>query len=336
LPPALFDLAMETSATPPPVIRVRGKDLSILNDTILSEEPVRSRSFNRPTLREIMLAGLTGHVSYGAELTGYEINPDGTVTVTLADGRTETGDVLVGADGVGSAVRTQLLPDAEVADAGLRLIYGKIPLTDEAVERMPQWVFDGIFTVVAAGPGHPHVGMGPVRFGRAPGESGPTATPPVPLTPVDDYLAVLVGGPAAHPGMPGDAELRTMTGAELREAALGLVADWHPDIHQLLQLWPAEHLLPLRISTAAPVEPWTDGPVTLLGDAVHAMSPVLASGANTAIRDAGELATALAHARDHGMPLLPALRQYESEMIDHAFSIVNASQRTGRARVGQK
>lgn len=283
-----------------------------------------------------MLAGLTGHVSYGAELTGYETNADGTVTIRLADGRTDTGDVLVGADGVGSAVRTQLLPDAEVADAGLRLIYGKIPLTAETVERLPQWVFDGIFTVVAAGPGHPHVGVGPVQFGRAPGPAGSAATPPVPLTPAGDYLAVLVGGPAEHPAMPGDTELRTMTGGQLREAALRLIADWHPDIHQLLRLWPAEHLLPLRISTAAAVEPWTAGPVTLLGDAVHAMSPVLASGANTAIRDAGELATRLAHARDHDRPLPPAPRRYESEMIDYAFSLVNASQRTGRARVGQK
>ncbi|MFI8486684.1 hypothetical protein [Streptomyces rubrogriseus] len=140
-----------------------------------------------------MLAGLTERVSYGAELTGYETNPDGTVTVQLADGRTDTRDVLVGADGVGSAVRARLLPDAQVTDAGLRLIYGKIPLTDEAAKRLPEWSFDGIFTIVAAGPDHPHVGMGPVRFDRAPGQAGPAATPPVPLTPVDDYLAVLVG-----------------------------------------------------------------------------------------------------------------------------------------------
>ncbi|MGV9356691.1 FAD-dependent oxidoreductase [Streptomyces misionensis] len=106
--------------------------------------------------------------------------------------------------------------------------------------------------------------------------------------------------------MPGDDELRTTTGEELHGVASRLLADWHSDIHQLLRLLPAEHPLPLRVSTATRVEPWTDGPVTLLGDALHAMSPVLAGGANTAIRDAGEPTTALARARDHDTPPAPS------------------------------
>ncbi|MGV9356690.1 hypothetical protein [Streptomyces misionensis] len=101
------------------------------------------------------------------------------VTVKLADSRTGTADILVGAYGVRSAIRTRLLPQAGVADAGPRLIYGEIPLTDEADEQLPAWVFDGVFTVVAAGPGHSHVGVGPVRFGRVPGQAGSAATPPV-------------------------------------------------------------------------------------------------------------------------------------------------------------
>ncbi|WP_331744507.1 NAD(P)/FAD-dependent oxidoreductase [Kitasatospora sp. NBC_01300] len=354
LPEHLFRLGLATAASPPARVSVRDRHLGALADrptapgpdpTGGAAHPYRSYAFNRPTLRQILLSGLTDTVRHGAELLSWEREQDGTVTARFADGRSASADLLVGADGVGSAIRRQLLPHARVEDAGLRLIYGRIPLDGlgsgvgeaEEASALPSWVFDSIFTVVTGGPGSPHVGFGPVRFARPPGAAGPAHTPPVPLTPVGDYIACLVGAPTDHPAMPSFEALRGLDGPALRELAGRLVGDdWHPDVHRLLDRWETDSLFPLRISTAGPVPPWEPGPVTLLGDAIHAMSPVLAMGANTAIRDAAELARALAGAAASGAPLVDGVRAYELRMREYAFSVVAASRRTGRQRVGQR
>ncbi|WP_329182139.1 FAD-dependent monooxygenase [Streptomyces sp. NBC_01477] len=268
----------------------------------------------------------------------YRHEADGAVTARFADGRTASADLLVGADGVNSAVRRILLPDARVEDAGLRLVYGKIPLEGGSTRaRVPSWVFDSIFTVVTGGPGHPHLGLGPVEFSTRPDQAGITHTPPVALSPFGDYVACMVGAPADHPAMPPFEELRDLAPSGLRDVALEVLGgDWHEDIHRLLSLWDADSLFPLRISTANPVPVWESGPVTLIGDAIHAMSPVLAMGANTAIRDAGELTRALSDAAGAGGSPVDGVRAYENRMTDYAFSIVADSRQTGQQRVGQR
>jgi 2-polyprenyl-6-methoxyphenol hydroxylase-like FAD-dependent oxidoreductase len=74
---------------------------------------------HRRTLRSILRARLGDSLHPGHAVTGYKETPDG-VSVTLADGMTAEGDVLVGADGIRSAVRRQRLPGTTVIDAGVR------------------------------------------------------------------------------------------------------------------------------------------------------------------------------------------------------------------------
>ena len=57
------------------------------------------------------------HYHAGRAIESFEQNDDG-VTVRLADGARERADWLIGADGIRSAVRRQLLPDLEPAYAG--------------------------------------------------------------------------------------------------------------------------------------------------------------------------------------------------------------------------
>lgn len=71
--------------------------------------------------------------------------------------------------------------------------------------------------------------------------------------------------------------------------------------------------LPLR--TSVPIPAWNSTRVTLLGDAIHAMSPASGSGACTTLRDAAALASALTDTIDGD--LHTALRDYEQHMIDY-------------------
>ena len=104
---------------------------------------------HRRTLRAILRARLGDSFHPGRVVTGYQETPD-TVTVTLADDGTAVGDVLVGADGIRSAVRGQKLPGTTVIDTGVRGlgVFGRTPLTPELAAQLPPHLFEGV--IIAA------------------------------------------------------------------------------------------------------------------------------------------------------------------------------------------
>ena len=92
---------------------------------------------DRATLRRLLSSGLDDVLHSGAEFVGYEVLSDGRVRVHFADGRTASADLLVGADGVNSRVRRQLLPTAATIDTDAVGIAHKIWLTEEVRTALP-------------------------------------------------------------------------------------------------------------------------------------------------------------------------------------------------------
>jgi salicylate hydroxylase len=93
---------------------------------------------------------------------------------------------------------------------------------------------------------------------------------------------------------------------------------WHEDI----QAFVAEIDTPYKwaLMVRAPLERWTVGRVTLLGDAAHSMLPMLAQGAIMAIEDGFILARCLAD-----YPVAEALQRYERARIDRTRRTVEGS-----------
>jgi 2-polyprenyl-6-methoxyphenol hydroxylase-like FAD-dependent oxidoreductase len=84
-----------------------------------------------------------------------------------------------------------------------------------------------------------------------------------------------------------------------------------------------------------PVERWTFGRVTLLGDAAHPMYPIGSNGASQAILDARTLAFELASGADSGSGIDAALARYESARLPATTKLVLANRANGPEQVMQ-
>jgi 2-polyprenyl-6-methoxyphenol hydroxylase-like FAD-dependent oxidoreductase len=114
-------------------------------------------------------------------------------------------------------------------------------------------------------------------------------------------------------------------GDELMRTSLRVASDWHATLRALIEATAPETINAFQVKSAERIAPWNTTTVTLLGDAIHNMTPYRGMGANTALLDADELRVALLKVHRSESELIPALHSYEAEMIDRGFRAVEAS-----------
>lgn len=275
-------------------------------------------SVNRCTLREILMCGIEAHVHFGRAFERYALTNDGRAEVRFRHGGSAvTCDVLVGADGVNSRVRSQLAPDAQPMDTGAVCIYGKVDLdrlgsNASRLEGTNIVFADGFAAIFDQMQFDPHV----LEHACAHLSCRVTLAP--------DYLYWCLIGPAARFGMASD---HRPDPDHIRKAIVAATDDWHPAVRGILQQSKAADTAMLPIRSGRPDVPWPVGPATLLGDAVHAMTPAGGLGANTALADAASLAEVMLEADTGTLSVESALAQYESDMRERARYAVETSNR---------
>jgi 2-polyprenyl-6-methoxyphenol hydroxylase-like FAD-dependent oxidoreductase len=323
LPARDYELVLATTGKPGSGVTILDRELNTLQKFEVSalDEPETGRhlTVDRETFRRILLAGLQDVTRFGAEFSHYEQAETGRVRACFADGHTATADLLVAADGATSPVRAQLLPQASVEETGQTLIYGKTPLTDEVRALAPAAVLDGFSTVV--GPDGVFLPLAGFEFREDPNEAAARPHPGLSFPHNGDYLMWVAGFPTAALGEPSGS-LFGRDGTELRKLACGFAAEVHPDLVELVRRGDPADVNTTLVRTSNPIEHWTSGPVTLLGDAIHPMVPAGTSAA-VALRDAGLLARRLGEAAPG--ELIDAVSAYEVEMLDYGFAAVAAS-----------
>ena len=254
---------------------------------------------SRIHLRDVLLAGLDDVVHHGREFTRYQADGD-RVTAFFADGSTASADLLVGADGANSRVRAQLLPHAAGRlDTGVVAVAGKHPLAS-----LPEMLTARANIVIPRGRGSLFTAAWQ------------------PLSAEPGY--VLWGFADAAGQFPAD--VSSLDGPALQALVASRLTGWSSVFRRLIGDSDPATVNALQVKSAIPVEPWPTGRVTLLGDAIHNMTPMAGVGANTALRDADLLRRRLAE----GGPLLEAVAGYEREMLDYGFAAVRQSLRNAK------
>jgi 2-polyprenyl-6-methoxyphenol hydroxylase-like FAD-dependent oxidoreductase len=151
LPPELFELFLATSARPPRYFNMLTEHFSNLISLEMgdSDSAHGEQNVNRLTLRRVLLTGLEDAVRFHKKFVRYEEDADGSVTVFFEDGSQCRGDVLIGADGAGSRVRKQRLPDARHEETGILSLGGRVPMTAESKALLSEKMFYGMSMIMA-------------------------------------------------------------------------------------------------------------------------------------------------------------------------------------------
>ncbi|MFD8448810.1 MULTISPECIES: FAD-dependent oxidoreductase [Streptomyces] len=264
-------------------MRLVEQDGTVLHET--ADDGTGGRpEVQRAELRRVLLDSLpAGTVRWGRKADGARALGDGRHEVTFADGSTVVTDLLVGADGAWSRIRP-LLSSATPDYAGTSFVETYLYDADTRHTGTAHLVGGG--SMVAPSPG---------KEIFAHRESGDTLHAYVALSRPRDWFAAI-----------------DFTDASAAAARIAREFDgWAPELTALLT--DADTAPVLRPHYALPAgHRWDRTPgVTLLGDAAHLAVPN-GEGANLAMLDGAELATALA---EHPDDVEAALTEYEQTML---------------------
>lgn len=189
-------------------------------------------------------------VRLGAVVQAYD-QDDGRVQVSLADGSKTSADVLIGADGIHSTIREQMLGPDEPVFTG-NVAWRSVVSVDRLGEDVPEpvacaWMGQGQHAVTYL-----------LRGGR-----------------LANFVGVIERDNWTR-------ERWTEQGSHAD--ALRDFAGWHPTITKLIE--ESDTLYCWALFDREPLTQWVDGRVALMGDAAHPMLPFMAQGAAMAIEDA--------------------------------------------------
>ncbi|MEV3904499.1 FAD-dependent monooxygenase [Mycobacterium sp. NPDC050551] len=252
-------------------------------------------SVHRGLLQMILLDAVRDRLGGDAVTTAAALRSftrDGARIVAHTDSGDVTADVLVGADGIDSAVRTALHP------VGDPLLWSGVRMFRGAAAR-PAFL-DGRTMAIVKGDN----GIDLIAY--AIGEHL-----------VNWVLQVPAGDPGVLRG--GAGWNRPADPA----AVAGLVGHWRVDWLDVAEMvGTTAEVFEYPMVDRDPLPHWGDGRVTLLGDAAHPMYPVGANGGSQAILDARVLADELAAGDTER-----ALRRYEDQRRPQTADVVAANRR---------
>ncbi len=246
-------------------------------------------------LEESLPAGIVKFSKKAKSVTSGESG----ITVEFEDGTSDTVDLMIGADGIHSAVRTAMLGQEKPVFTGVVAYRAVVPADRlEGVSNLnafTKWWGPNPSTQIVTFP----LNLGKDIFIFA-------------TTPQDSWRY-------ESWTQPGDIdELRSM------------YTDFHPEARALLDA--CDSVLKSALYVRDPLPSWSKGNMTLLGDAAHPMMPFMAQGAGMAIEDAIVLSRCLEGATKDTVP--ERLEKYQSLRLERTSKIQIGSRGNEWMKVG--
>jgi len=202
-----------------------------------------------------------GTIEFGKQLSGVSTN--GSIAhLSFHDGSVADADVVIGADGVNSKLREAVVGPSSSRFTGAvahRAIYPSALLGGMEVRNCTKWW----------GP-NSHILIYYIEQSRN-----------------EIYLVT---------SAKGEWHSRSPWEFCAREEVASAFSGFHPEVCKVIETAP--QLTKWPILDIAPIDKWSEGNLVLLGDACHAMTPYMASGAAMAIEDAAVLARCLSQFDD--------------------------------------
>lgn len=256
--------------------------------------PGRNVGIHRADLLDLLARELPpGTVRTGHRAVAFQQNDEG-ATVTFENGAVVTADVVIGADGIHSVLQGSVVDPAEPVFSGVVAYRGLIARPEGWPEdTMRMWLGEGRHFLVF-----------PVRAGQ-----------------LLNYVGFV----------PSPDEVRESWSAEGDPAVLAEhFAGWDPAIGKVIAAIsePGGTGFQWGMYDREPLPRWSDGRLTLLGDAAHPMLPHLGQGVNQALEDAVALGVLLGGVADRsGVP--GALAGYEKLRRERTARVQLGSRRNG-------
>ena len=258
----------------------------VLNDVNLIPlmEQVGQRPYpvSRTDLQEMMLNAF-GESDVKMGMRCVEVKQDvDSATAIFEDGSTTTGDVVIGADGIHSVVRTYL------AGGKIESRYAGYVNWNGIVEASPDLAESDVW-VIYVGEGK-RASMMPIG---------------------GDRFYYFMGCPKPQGTKTPPEEIR----AELKETFAG----WAQPVQNLIEKLDPEQVNRLEISDIDPLPSLVEGRIALVGDSAHATTPTLGQGGCQAMEDAEVLCRYLITTN---ISVEDALKRYEAERKERVAQLV--------------
>jgi salicylate hydroxylase len=249
----------------------------------------------RPDLLAALVDGVRREkpdaIHLGAKVVGFA-QEGARVGLHLEGGRTVSGEALIGADGIHSRVRHGLFGTEAATFAGMIAWRGVIPM-----ERLPERLARPVGTNWV-GPGR-HVIHYPLRQGK-----------------LMNFVGIVE--------RTDDWQVESWTAQGTTEEFAADFAGWNDDVQSMIHAIEAPNKWALMLRS--PLPRWTEGRITLLGDACHPTLPMLAQGAVQAIEDGYVLGRALTESAS----VEDGLQRYEAARRDRTSRMVLGSAENAR------
>lgn len=248
----------------------------------------------RPVLAKIMAEATRAagaHVRLGCSFTSIKDGASG-VEVAFSDGQQKTYDLVIGADGMNSSVRGAIFPKAPKPKYTGQCVWRMVLPRPPEIQRPTMWM-----------------GMPKIKAGVNP------------VSKTEMYLFVTEDRPNNDRLEP----------ASFPALLSGLLAPFPAPTVQAIkaQISASSEIVYRPLEGMLLPRPWYQGRVVLIGDAVHATTPHLASGACIGIEDAIVLADELGKASDTGA----ALDAFQNRRWERCRMVVENSLRLGELEV---